>query len=233
MIIANNLTLKIAGNTILDKVSFSINRGDYVGLIGPNGAGKTMLIKVILNFYKPTAGTISISDDVKIGYVPQNYKLSQVVPISVQEVLSMSGMNKKNGLLKNLEKVGLAKSFLDKNFHKLSGGQKQRVIIARALCQQPNFLIFDEPFNGLDIGAKNKIYKLLANLNKKHKLTILLVSHEVEQAVAECNYILCLNKTMHSGCHPIDFVQNNHNTCPVSNIKKATVPIHHHHNNKN
>ena len=229
MITAQNLGLQRERNIILDDVSFSISEGEYVGLIGPNGAGKSSLIKLILGFYKPSSGSLKIDPNLKIGYVPQNYLLSPVVPISVKEVLMMSGIQKLDQLIEHIEKVGLNSDFLSKNFHKLSGGQQQRVIIARALCSNPDMLIFDEPLNGVDYETKLSIYKVLFNLNKTKKLTILFVSHEVDHIVAQCHHILCLNRTMHTGCHPLDFAKGIITDCPVLENVSTTVPVHHHH----
>ena len=207
MITAKNITLELEGNVILDDVSFSIQAGEYIGLIGPNGAGKSSLIKLILGLHKSTSGSLDIDPQTKIGYVPQNYILSPVVPISVREVLLMSGIKTHDQLPLHLDKVDLGKDFLDKSFHQLSGGQQQRVIIARALCSEPNLLVFDEPLNGVDYETKLSIYSLLSQLNKAKNLTILFVSHEVDHIVGECDHILCLNQTMHTGCHPLDFAK--------------------------
>jgi zinc transport system ATP-binding protein len=225
MIYAKNICLSLGRNVILDDVSFSIEAGQYVGLIGPNGAGKTSLIKTILGLYKPTSGSVEMTPGNRIGYVPQSYSLSSVVPISVFEVLRMSGIKDKKLLEKNLLKVGLQAEFLQQNFHQLSGGQKQRVIIARSLCQEPNLIIFDEPLNGVDFETKIKIYDLLAQLNRSENVTILFVSHEVD-------HILCLNKTMHTGCHPLDFAKGNHTQCPILATAPKIVPIHHHHHDQ-
>ncbi|RVU86298.1 metal ABC transporter ATP-binding protein [Leucothrix sargassi] len=232
MITAKNIGLQLEGNVILDDVSFSIKKGEYVGLIGPNGAGKSSLIKLILGLHKATSGSLQIERNTKIGYVPQNYLLSSVVPISVLEVLTMSGIKDKARLVLQLEKVGLASDFLKRNFHRLSGGQQQRVIIARALCCKPNLLVFDEPLNGVDYETKLSIYKLLSELNKNKNLTILFVSHEVDHIVGECNHILCLNRTMHTGCHPLDFAKGIITDCPVLDNVSQTVPVHHHHDEK-
>ena len=231
MIKAKNLGFQREGNVILDDVSFSIGAGEYVGLIGPNGAGKSSLIKLILGFHKPTSGYLNLESGVKTGYVPQNYNLSPVVPISVREVLVMSGIKDLQILEQNLEKVGLNNDFLSKNFHKLSGGQQQRVIIARALCSQPDLLVFDEPLNGVDYQTKLSIYDLLLDLNKKKNLTILFVSHEVDHIVGHCDHVLCLNRTMHTGCHPLDFAKGIITDCPVLELDAIpqTVPVHHHH----
>lgn len=229
MITAKNVSLELEGNVILDDVSFSISEGEYVGLIGPNGAGKSSLIKLILGLHKLTSGSLVLDAKTQIGYVPQNYTLSPVVPISVEEVLTMSGIKDRGQLPFQLEKVDLSADFLKKNFHQLSGGQQQRVIIARALCSNPNFLVFDEPLNGVDYETKLSIYKLLFELNKTQKLTILFVSHEVDHIVGECSHVLCLNRTMHTGCHPLDFAKGIITDCPVLDNVSETVPVHHHH----
>ena len=229
MINAKNIGLQLDGDVILDDVSFVIEKGEYVGLVGPNGAGKTSLLKLILGFHKPTSGTLNITKGLKVGYVPQNYALSAIVPISVREVLKMSGVNQEAALISHLEKVDLEASFLTRNFHQLSGGQQQRVIIARALCLDPDLIIFDEPLNGVDFETKIKIYELLSRLNKSKPLTILFVSHEVDHIVDKCDHILCLNRTMHTGCHPLDFAKGNTTDCPVLTTNPKVVPIHHHH----
>ncbi len=232
MITAQNLGLQREGNVILDNVSFSIAKGEYVGLIGPNGAGKSSLIKLILGFHKPSSGTLDIDRQTKIGYVPQNYTLSPVVPVSVEEVLMMSGVKDRNQLSQQLERVGLGRDFPSKNFHQLSGGQQQRVIIARALCSQPDLLVIDEPLNGVDYKTKLSIYELLLNLNTTKKLTILFVSHEVDHIMGHCHHILCLNRTMHTGCHPLDFAKGIITDCPVLENVSETLPVHHYHDKK-
>lgn len=224
-----NITIKREGNIILDDISFSLEKGEYIGLIGPNGAGKTTLIKTILGKIKPNSGSIHIQKGIKIGYVPQHYKLSQVVPISVKEVILM-GKEKSTSLSlkKVLELVGLSETFLSKNFHDLSGGQMQRVIIARALFSDPDILLFDEPLTGIDFETKLKIYELLTQLNKKNGLSILFVSHEVEYIIDSCHKILCLNKKLHQGCHPLNFAEGKTECSTIEEIPKIR-PIHHHH----
>lgn len=229
MITVQHLGLQKKGHIILDDVSFSIKKGEYVGLIGPNGAGKSSLIKFILGFNKPTSGSLDIDSDIKIGYVPQSYALSKVIPISVNEVMMMSGLKDDKQLPQYLEKVGLESEFLSKNFHQLSGGQQQRVIIARALCSEPDLLVFDEPLNGVDYETMLSIYELLLELNKTKNLTILFVSHEVDHIIGHCHHILCLNKTMHTGCHPMDFAKGVITDCPVLDNVSQILPVHHHH----
>lgn len=224
-----NLTVELAGEKILDNVSFVLNRGDYVGLIGPNGAGKTTLVKVILGFLKPTKGKVIGANKVKIGYVPQNYRFSPIVPIAVSEVIKMAGVRVTQRVVEVLSLVGLDQSFFGRNFHELSGGQQQRVIIARALAINPDVLIFDEPLSGVDFKTKVALYQLLADLNESQELTILFVSHEVDHIVGKCSDILCLNRQLHSGCHPLDFAKGKVNSCNLEKADINVLPVHHHH----
>lgn len=233
----NNVGVQFGEHTALENISFSVEKGEYVGLIGPNGAGKSTLLQVILGILPPTSGEISIGKNVVFGYVPQNYFLNTTFSILVEEVLEMGSSspffwgNKKTKqrMEKVLTMVGLKKSFLKKNFQTLSGGQKQRVIIARSLLQKPDILLFDEPLSGVDFETKIQIYELLATLNKKYNTTIIFVSHEIESVVSECHRILCLNKKIHEGCHPIEFIKGKLDTCNIPKTHHTIRPIHHHH----
>lgn len=232
-----NIGVQFGENTALENISFSLEKGEYVGLIGPNGAGKSTLLKVILGLQSPTSGEISFGKNITFGYVPQNYFLNTTFSISVKEVLEMGskssflwgGKTIKKRAEEVLEMVGLEKNFLKKNFQTLSGGQKQRVVIARSLLQNPDVLLFDEPLSGVDFETKIQIYELLATLNKKYNATIIFVSHEIENVVSKCHRILCLNKKMHEGCHPIEFMQGKLDSCSVLETHQTIRPIHHHH----
>ena len=171
--------------------------------------------------------------------MPQNYLPDNFFSLSVREILEMGLLRRSFFRRKTEEKifteklnvVGLDESFLQKSFHILSGGQKQRVIIARSLLQNPNVLLFDEPLSGVDYTTKLQIYELLAKINQEHKTTIIFVSHEIESIIQKCKRILCLNKGLHEGCHPIDFMQGKLDKCTVLETTHSIRPIHHHHDN--
>ena len=232
----NSVSVTKSKTNILKDVSFTLNQGDYVGLIGPNGAGKTTLLKTILRVQKPTTGQIKAPKASKIGYVPQKNVHNLTSPISVQEVIRtglkhstffLSSKNKQE--IKNvLKRVGLSQDLLHKNFQKLSGGQQQRVLIARSLINQPELLLFDEPFNGVDLPTQNKIYTLLEKLNQEG-VTIVFVSHDINTITEKCNRVLCLDQTLHEGCHPIypEFKSKcDHNH--TRSFNQSQLPIHHH-----
>ena len=236
LIEAKNISVQFENKSALEDISFNIEKGEYVGIIGPNGAGKSTLLKVLAGII-PFKGDLHLAKNVKIGYVPQNYLPQSSFSISVEEVLAMGLQNSfiwnkkqnKKDILEKLSIVGLGEEFLDKSFHVLSGGQKQRVIIARALLQDPSILLFDEPLSSLDATSRINIYKLLAEINKKHGTTILFVSHEVESIVKQCKRIICLNKSIHEGCHPMDFIEGKIDQCSVLESSTTVQPIHHHH----
>ncbi len=236
------LGLKIGSNQILQDICLQINVGDYIGLIGPNGAGKSSLLKCIAGCMQASSGTLSSKKSLKIGYVPQNCNLDLVVNLSVLEVLEMALEHKRLIGPKNIEesltavlhKVGLDGDFLEYSFRDLSGGQKQRVLIARSLLSDPELLLFDESLSGVDYQTKLSVHNLLKNLNQQDKIAIIFVSHEIETIVSYCKQIICLDKTIHTGCHPVDFAQGkikktceiSSNNCDLASGKKA---VHHHH----
>lgn len=233
----SNIGVQFEGITALKDISFAIEKGEYVGLIGPNGAGKSTLLQVILGTLTPSSGNISITTGTSFGYVPQNYFLNTSFSISVAEVIQMASASpffwQKKSLKKQIENViemvGLTKKFLKKNFQDLSGGQKQRVIIARSLLQNPDVLLFDEPLSGVDFETKLQVHELLAMLNEKYNTTIIFVSHEIESIISKCHRIVCLNKTIHKGCHPMQFAEGKIESCKIPKTKKIISPIHHHH----
>jgi len=221
------------GNVLaLDHVSFSVDRGEYVGIIGPNGAGKTTLLLTLLGLIEPSEGNVFVSRDAHVGYVPQKYLPNSTFPVSVEEIIAM-GFSRRSVWKRKQEQeqirgalasVGLPESFLWRNFSSLSGGQKQRVIIARSLAHNANLLLFDEPTSGIDHATKIRIYELLAKLNTERDMTILFVSHEVEHVVKACKCVLCLDRHLHEGCAPMDFTGRDSNQGEVST---DIIPVKH------
>jgi zinc transport system ATP-binding protein len=186
----SNLSVRLQNQTILDNVNFKVKKGTTLAVLGPNGAGKTVLFRALLNLV-PYNGKIEWEGKVKIGYVPQNIAVSDI-PISVKEFLSF-----RNGLdvASCLDAVRLdAKEVSSKSLGILSGGQLRRVLIAWALIDNPNVLLFDEPTTGVDIGGEEPILVMLNELKKTKKMTILLITHDVHIVNEYSDYLLALNK---------------------------------------
>ena len=204
--------------TIIQDVSLEIRRGDYAAIIGPNGGGKSTLIKLILGLIPHDSGVIklfgqapSLGSLKKIGYVSQGIsKLDENFPISVQEVITLgliankplfSRINKKD--LDMIEHV-LAKMNIedlkDAKISELSGGQRQRVMIAKALVNEPQILILDEPNTGVDKQSQINFYTLLKSLNEQENITILFITHDLGVIVDDINKVLCINQSL-LACH--------------------------------
>lgn len=186
----SNLTVKLQGQTILDRISFNLKKGTTLAILGPNAAGKTMLFKALLNLVSHT-GKIEWGEKVRIGYVPQNIAVDDI-PISVKEFLSFKD---KTDVESSLSPVKLNnQNVSDKTLGVLSGGQLRRVLIAWALADSPNVLLFDEPTTGVDMDSEEPIYLTLNELKKKNKITILLITHDIHIVREYSDYLLALNR---------------------------------------
>ena len=188
----SNLKVELQNQIILENVNFKIKKGTTLAIVGPNGAGKTVFFKTLLNLL-PYSGKIEWAKQVKIGYVPQNVTVKDI-PISVREFLSYRNGSDVEGAL-NAVRLG-DKNVADKSLGVLSGGQLRRVLIAWAIIDKPNVLLFDEPTVGVDIGGEESIFVMLNELKKKTDITMLLITHDVHLVKEYTDKLLGLNKCM-------------------------------------
>ena len=199
-----NLGVKFDQNEILKGLTFFVQKGDVLAIIGPNGSGKTVLFKALLDLI-PHSGKIEWDKGLKISYVPQKLNIDKELPLSVEEFMGIrtDSMEK---MIKALNSVGIAdagheEGHLEKHILKqrvgwLSGGQLQRVLIAWAVLDDPDVLLFDEPTSGIDIGGEETIYNLLRKLKEERNLTMLLISHDLNIVYKYANNVMCINKEM-------------------------------------
>ncbi|WP_054251941.1 metal ABC transporter ATP-binding protein [Neofamilia massiliensis] len=197
-----NLSFAYNKNLILEDINFSINKGDFVALIGDNGQGKTTLMNLLVGKLKANSGTINFSPGEKLSYVPQlSASTSNNFPITVKEILSLNLSRRR--IFPNKKEEDLIDSTLDliglrdkKNFvfQDLSGGQKQKVMLGKALISKPSFLLLDEPLIGLDEKSKKSFLKLLIDQSKIHSMTIIMVSHNIEDIKEDINRIFKIDK---------------------------------------
>jgi ABC-type Mn2+/Zn2+ transport system ATPase subunit len=185
----SHLHVELQKQAILENLNFKLKRGITLAIVGPNGAGKTMLFKTLLNLI-PYTGKIDWAPKVKIGYVPQNVSVKDV-PISVKEFLSYTP---ESDYERALSAVKLDSSIQHKPLSVLSGGQMRRVLIAWALIDSPNVLLFDEPTVGVDVGSEESIFFMLNELKKKTNLTMLLITHDIHLVKEYTDELLGLNK---------------------------------------
>jgi len=184
-----NLNVELDNRKIIDDLSFEVKRGETLVILGPNGAGKSVLLKTLLNLL-PHKGEVKWGKNIKIGYVPQRLPFIKNIPLSVKEFFELKSTKNVGEVL---DLVGLNISVENQSVGTLSSGQFQRVLIAWALINDPEVLLFDEPTSGIDIGGEETIYSLLNNLKKKKELTIFLVTHDLNIVYQEANNVLCLN----------------------------------------
>jgi len=176
---------------ILEDVNFHVRRGTTLAIVGPNGAGKTTLFRVLLGLV-PHTGTVEWSGPVRIGYVPQSFVVTDV-PITVRDFLGFkSGAN----VEESLAAVGLGGAALPKRLDVLSGGEMQRVLIAWAVLDRPNVLLFDEPTAMVDIGSQDMLYETLNRLEKNSNITVFLITHDIHVVSQYSDAVLALNRTV-------------------------------------
>lgn len=193
-------------------INLRVAFGDFVCVVGPNGAGKTTLLETINGILKFTSGSVEVLGlDVarngqqirkRIGYVIQNFEIDPLAPFLVKDVV-MTGRSGRIGLLRHpqesdrdavraaLETVGML-DFLDRPIGKLSGGEFQKVLFARAIAQEPDILLLDEPFANLDMKSRKMTEGIISDLNSRG-VSVLMVSHELGTIPLSCTHIVILD----------------------------------------
>ena len=179
-------------NSILESVEMKINDGEFWCFIGPNGEGKTTFIKALLGALRPKRGLIRLRADfakrTRIGFVPQSCDLNPSVPTTIESFVKQgtAGLNVERTKLNHrvrraLEVMGI-QFIRERSIWRVSGGQRQRAMVARALVRDPLMMIVDEPTAGLDLAASSGLLKTITELNQKHKITVIFVTHDLQLA---------------------------------------------------
>ena len=198
----DNIGLVRDERAILSRIQLTVARGEIVTLIGPNGSGKSSLVKIAVGLLRPNTGTRQLLPNINIGYMPQALKLDKSLPISVQHFLQLTAHRPKTPqIVTALAEVGVER-LLKSSVHSLSGGEWQRVLLARALLQQPDLLVLDEPMQGVDLTGQEELYNLLADVPKRHGCGILMVSHDLHLVMAATDKVICLNGHICCEGHP-------------------------------
>jgi zinc transport system ATP-binding protein len=222
-------------NIVLENVSFEVFSGDFIGIIGPNGGGKTTLIKTILGLIKPASGEMNmLISKTNIGYLPQVNQIDKRFPISVIDVVRSGKANSalfssfhKNAAEKEKAEALLAEMGIshirNKAIGELSGGQMQRVFLCRALINDPELLILDEPSTYVDNNFEGELYLKLKELNEQ--MAILLISHDVGTISFFVKTIACVNRSVHH--HPSNIISEEQlasYNCPLQIITHGNIP---------
>ena len=199
-----NLTVAYGENIALEDLNLNIEVGSLMALVGPNGAGKSTLIKTILKFLKQITGEIKINAKT-LAYVPQRNSVDWDFPTTLFDVVEMGcygrvglfkrvSKEEKHKVLKAIEQVGMLE-FKDRQISELSGGQQQRAFIARALVQEADIYLMDEPFQGVDSTTEKSIVEILKQLKSEGK-TIIVVHHDLQTVPAYFESVALINKAV-------------------------------------
>jgi len=186
-----NLGVRLDHIPILEDVNFHVRKGTTLAVVGPNGAGKTTLFRVLLDLV-PHTGVIEWSGPIRVGYVPQHFVVTDI-PLTVREFF---GFKAKVGYEDSLAAVGLERAILRKRLDVISGGEMQRVLIAWAILDRPNVLLFDEPTATVDIGSEDLVYEGLNRLERDTGITVLLITHDIHVVSHYSDSVLALNRTV-------------------------------------
>lgn len=201
LINVNHLTLGYEHQKVIQDLSFTVEKGDFITIIGANGSGKSTLVKGLLGLIKPMQGDIQYHIDTKqIGYMPQETKIDATFPASVEEIVLSGTLNRLGHRpfygKKERKLADDSLSLLDildlkkKSFADLSGGQRQKVLLSRALSATRELLILDEPSNNLDFSSREEFYKIIHRLNKEEGITILMITHDLDMHAIAGNKII-------------------------------------------
>lgn len=209
----SHISFAYSEEQVLHDINLNVHQGDFLGVIGPNGGGKTTLLKIMLGLLNPSTGSVRLfgqdltefRDWKRIGYVPQKAtNFDPNFPATVKEIVAM-GRYAQRGLFHFLTKsdheiVELALGqvemtpFQNRIIGDLSSGQQQRVFIARALASEPEVILLDEPTVGVDQKTQEDFYALLTKLNVELKLTLVLISHDIDVVASQATEIAWINR---------------------------------------
>ena len=222
------------GTVVLKAINLQIFKQDFLGIIGPNGGGKTTLIKTVLGLLKPFSGNIIFENEIlknRIGYMPQTHRIDRKFPVIVSEVVE-SGLISEKNLSRSARKVKVQEmickmdieNVTGKAIGELSGGQLQRTLLARAIINDPELLILDEPNSYVDKRFESHFYELLKKINQT--TAIVLVSHDIGTVISTVKNIACVNETLHyhSGTDVDGDWLEEHWACPFDVITHGDLP---------
>jgi zinc transport system ATP-binding protein len=225
LLAASHVTAGYGRDAVVEDVSFSIGRGEFVALVGPNGSGKSTLLRALLGVAAPWSGSVrllgdepgEVRDRWRIGYVPQRPSLGSEIPATVREIVAAGRLRPRawyrrpsaaddEAVRHAIASVGLEPD-ADTPMHELSAGQQQRAFIARAFASEPALLVLDEPIAGVDADSQRRFRDSLVHLIAEHGAAVLLVSHELSAVAADLDRVLVLKHRLLFDGTPADLAE--------------------------
>lgn len=209
---------------VLSKINFEVNAEEIIAIVGPSGSGKSTILNLIADLLKPTTGEVEVKGD--IGYMFQKDQLFEWRTVLKNVLLGLE-IKKQNtnenieNVKKMLEKYDLLE-FANNYPHELSGGMRQRIALIRTLAVKPSILLLDEPFSALDYQTRIKVSDDVHNMIKTEKLTAILVTHDISEAIAMADRVIVFSKRPATikNTHVINMEQDH----PLTPLEKRTAP---------
>ncbi|HEX6844633.1 MAG TPA: metal ABC transporter ATP-binding protein [Actinomycetota bacterium] len=214
LLVAEGVTVGYGREAVVEDVTFTIRKGEFVALVGPNGSGKSTLLHALLGVSAPWAGRVSlfghpatqVRDGRRVGYVPQRPSLGSEIPATVREIVATGRLERgawarratdadATAVVHAIRSVGLEDE-ADTPIHELSAGQQQRAFIARAFAGEPGLLVLDEPIAGVDADSQRRFRDSLVHLIEEHGAGVLLVSHELSAVASDLDRVLVLKRRL-------------------------------------
>ena len=203
------------GGRVLHDVDLGVEVGGFTGVVGPSGSGKTTLLRVLLGTLRPTAGAVTRTDGLRVGYVPQLQTVSWDFPVTVAECVLMARRpahvwpwptrEERSDVAAALDRLGIG-ALADRHIRELSGGQQQRMFLARALARRPQLLLLDEPTSGVDVQTRHEVLHLLAGLAREG-MSVLLTTHDLNGMAAHLPHVVALNGRVVATGRPEDVIR--------------------------
>ena len=192
LVALDNAGLSISNKWLVREVTMSVSAGEIVTLIGPNGSGKSTTAKMALGIMAPSEGGVYRQKNARVSYVPQKLSIDWTMPLRVDRFISLTRFLTKNEIKKVLSMTE-TEHLYDAQVRTLSGGEFQRVLLARAIACSPQFLVLDEPVQGVDFNGEIALYKLIEKIRNELNCGIILISHDLHVVMSSTDRVICLN----------------------------------------
>ena len=192
LVALDNAGLSISNKWLVREVTMKVSAGEIVTLIGPNGSGKSTTAKMALGIMAPSEGSVYRCENARVSYVPQRLSIDWTMPLDVNRFLSLTRFLDKKAVKKALSMTE-TEHLYNAEVRTLSGGEFQRVLIARAIAHSPQFLVLDEPVQGVDFNGEIALYKLIENIRNELNCGVILISHDLHVVMSTTDRVICLN----------------------------------------
>ncbi|MEM3254515.1 MAG: ABC transporter ATP-binding protein [Fervidicoccaceae archaeon] len=195
LVVIDRIRKSYNGLLVIDEISFSLKKGEAIGLVGPNGAGKSTLLKIIVGILKPDSGKVEVHG--RIGYTPQDNQLLPWFNLKKNILLAakLSGINESEAgkRLEELAHMFGIEEHLEKRVREVSGGTARKAALARSLITSPDILLLDEPYTGIDRASIRSLHETLISLRSRLKIGMIIVSHQLEELREISDKVLVLS----------------------------------------